>query len=303
MKGNITLAISFLFIQSAICQSIGNTDSRWVFDLSDKYGITEMYYDTDTLIDNMPFKKFKLIISGVKPTTRDTFRFFGDPLFISNKDGLILYRWTTSVVDTLCDFHAAIGDSWTVLAENGRDRFQMTVLDTFRTEINSKELFSMSYDMRQENSNFSFVDTLFDQIGFKYSFIIPNDAYDIGSHGNQGGILRCFTNDNLGLVQLDNSELYGFNLYSEFEFNCDRLTSTDDISEDDQFYLNVYPNPVSDQLHIESNGHQQSVILYNQQGLQISEYSIKNDIIDLSQMDSGVYFLKIDNQIRKVVKI
>ena len=174
MKGNITLAISFLFIQSAICQTIGNNDSRWIFDLSDKNGVTEIYYDVDTLIENMPFKKFKLFITGVKPHSRDTFRFYGDPLFISNNDGLVLYRWTSSVVDTLCDFNAAIGDSWTVLTENGRDRFQMTVLDTFRTEINSKDIFSMSYDMRLENSNFSFIDTLFDQIGFKYSIYNAN---------------------------------------------------------------------------------------------------------------------------------
>ena len=113
--------------------------------------------------------------------------------------------------------------------------------------------------------------------------------------------MRCFTNDDLGFVQLDNAEFDGSSLYSDFEFDCDRLTSTARVEEIPLDNLRLYPNPVGDVLYIESES-QEEGILYNQQSQQVAVYN-NTGSLDMSALSSGIYFLKVGQQVRKVVKI
>ena len=220
-----------------------------------------MTYEKDTIIDNKIFNKYTLFITRIDFNGIDTIRTYGDPIFLSNQDGLVLYRWTRETTDTIFNFNANIGDSWTVIDRLRDDKYYTyTLLDTFNTKINGLNLSSIAYSTRTEgtSANSAFVDTLFEVIGSKYGFIIPHDSYN-GAIGirNQGGTLRCFTNDDLGFVQLDNAELYGSSLYSDFEFDCDRLTSTNNIEEKPQGRLRLYPNPVHDVLYIESESQEE----------------------------------------------
>jgi len=86
-----------------------------------------------------------------------------------------------------------------------------------------------------------------------------------------------------------------------FEFDCDRLTSTNNIEEKPQGRLHLYPNPVHDMLYIESDG-QEEGMLYNQQGQQVMAYR-NTGVMDMSTLESGIYFLKVGEQVRKVVKM
>ncbi len=303
MKISVLIVFSLLTINAASSQSLGCADCRWIFDLRNGNGITEMTFEKDTIINNNIFNKYTLLITRIDFNGTDTIRTNGDPIFLSNQDGLVLYRWTREMTDTIVDFNAEIGDSWTV-TDRLRDNkyYEYIVLDTFRTLINGANLFSISYDTRPVGTSFSFVDTLYETIGSKYSFIIPHDDYNGAiTLNNQGGTLRCFTNDDLGFVQLDNAELYGSSLYSDFEFDCDRLTSTNNIEEIPQGRLHLYPNPVHDVLYIESES-QEEGRLFNQQGRQVRVYK-KTGTLDMSTLESGIYFLKVGEQVRKVVKM
>ncbi len=289
--------------QLSFAQSIGGDNSRWVFDLGNRAGVTEMVYSHDTLIDNLVFSKYEFEVTRLSNSVDlDTIREIGEPLFISNQDGLVLYQWRRRITDTLYNFNGEIGSSWSVKDWRLDRDYLFTILDTFRTEINGRSLFSMSYEMGKVNSQPSFVDTVYETIGNKYSFIIPYDYYNTAiGPANQGGVLRCFTNNNLGLVQLDNSELNGIGIYNDFEFDCDRLTSTNNIEEKPQGRLHLYPNPVHDMLYIESDG-QEEGMLYNQQGQQVMAYR-NTGVMDMSTLESGIYFLKVGEQVRKVVKM
>jgi len=259
MKISVLIVFSLLTINAASSQSLGCADCRWIFDLRNGNGITEMTFEKDTIINNNIFNKYTLLITRIDFNGTDTIRTNGDPIFLSNQDGLVLYRWTREMTDTIVDFNAEIGDSWTV-TDRLRDNkyYEYIVLDTFRTLINGANLFSISYDTRPVGTSFSFVDTLYETIGSKYSFII-------------------------------------------FEFDCDRLTSTNNIEEIPQGRLHLYPNPVHDVLYIESES-QEEGRLFNQQGRQVRVYK-KTGTLDMSTLESGIYFLKVGEQVRKVVKM
>ena len=304
VKIRLLFLLMFFMTNVGLSQSIGGDNSRWVFDLFNGDGITEMEFSKDTIIDSLLYDKYELTTTRIDPRNGDTLRRAVDPIFISNQNGLALYQWTRLTTDTLYNFNADIGDSWSVKDRTKDIEYAFTVLDTFRTDINGRRLFSMSYEMGMVNSTPSFVDTVYETIGNKYSFIIPYDIYNGAVViGNQGGTVRCFRNDDLGLVQLDNSEFNGVSTFSPFQYDCDRLTSNKNIELDVDNYVNVFPNPVYDILHIESNN-PQNCILYNQQVLKVPvKHNIHNSTLDLSQLESGIYFLKIGNFVRRVMKI
>ncbi|MCX6182085.1 MAG: T9SS type A sorting domain-containing protein [Bacteroidetes bacterium] len=68
----------------------------------------------------------------------------------------------------------------------------------------------------------------------------------------------------------------------------------------------VYPNPVSHQLIVSNAGKIESVLLFNSIGqtMAFSEFSVENTQmqIDMSQYPSGIYFIQINNQMKKFVK-
>ena len=284
--------------QLSFAQGIGRDNSRWVFDLCNGDGITEMYVSKDTVIDNSIYTKYDLFTTRIDPRNGDTLHRDVDPIYISNQNGLVLYQWTRRITDTLYNFNSEIGESWTIKDRTQDADYLITVLDTFMTDINGSLLFSMSYEIRMVDSGFlPSVDTVHEIIGNKYSFIIPYDKYNSRiTVNNQGGSMRCFTNNTLGFVELDNSQFF-----SPFEFDCDRLTSTNNIEDIPQSRLRLYPNPIHDVLYKESDS-QEEGRLYNQQGRQVRVYK-KTGTLDMSTLESGIYFLKVGEQVRKVVKM
>ena len=298
MKTRPILIFMVFMAQLSFSQSIGGDTSRWVFDLCNGDGITEMYVSKDTVIDNSIYTKYDLFTTRIDPRNGDTLHRDVDPIYISNQNGLVLYQWTRRITDTLYNFNSEIGESWTIKDRTQDADYLITVLDTFMTDINGSLLFSMSYEIRMVDSGFlPSVDTVYEIIGNKYSFIIPYDKYNSRiTVNNQGGSMRCFTNNTLGFVELDNSQFF-----SPFEFDCDRLTSTNNIEDIPQGRLRLYPNPVHDVLYIESDS-QEEGRLYNQQGRQVRVYK-KTGTLDMSTLESGIYFLKVGEQVRKVVKM
>lgn len=85
-------------------------------------------------------------------------------------------------------------------------------------------------------------------------------------------------------------------------------TNNDEVLgiEESSFFLEVYPNPVSGILHIESNVKFESIHIYNIHGVGILT-SKSNNQIDVSSFLSGVYFLKFwngqENQFIKFIKM
>lgn len=68
--------------------------------------------------------------------------------------------------------------------------------------------------------------------------------------------------------------------------------------------ISVYPNPISSKIAIVNDGSSQTIQVFNAFGSLIQTVTIENDKteIDLSNQSSGVYFLRIGNYSKKVIK-
>jgi uncharacterized repeat protein (TIGR02543 family) len=78
------------------------------------------------------------------------------------------------------------------------------------------------------------------------------------------------------------------------------------ISENDYREFRIYPNPVSENLFIEfKNGYNGKIDIYSLTGLLLKNVEAKNtEVIEINTSDihPGIYFLKIDNKIFKLIK-
>ena len=71
----------------------------------------------------------------------------------------------------------------------------------------------------------------------------------------------------------------------------------DDAVEEMTASFNIYPNPVSDKLYIETEAEIEEVVIYDiygrVQNLKISETQKLRNLIDVTELNSGVYFVKV----------
>ncbi len=73
--------------------------------------------------------------------------------------------------------------------------------------------------------------------------------------------------------------------------------------EDEAFEDGIYPNPVSDILHI-CNPKAESVSVYSANGQLLIQKEISaDDNVDVSQLYSGFYFVKVGDKIHKINKL
>jgi pimeloyl-ACP methyl ester carboxylesterase len=79
------------------------------------------------------------------------------------------------------------------------------------------------------------------------------------------------------------------------------------IQNQENSHFNIYPNPVIDFLNIELTKESKGnvILIYNLIGKQIISQTVSNryqEIMDLSMLSKGIYFLKIGDKIEKIVK-
>jgi len=294
----IVFLISISF--SALCsaQEFGGPDSKWVFNITGRYGPNIIEFDKDTLLDSVPYNKFIMTTQSF-PDQGIGMR----PLYLRNHQGLV--TWSSEGVnsDTLFNLNAAPGDSWTTphFRSFVDKNFVFNVVDTFTTTFTGKELKGLSYTVVPEgNFTPNFVDTIIEHIGFRHSFILPFDGFDSGGGWNIAGSLMCFQNDALGTIELDSPFFFG----DLFPYDCGQLTSTeDDISLD--FDIVLYPNPTKGRLDISGldKGHQ-SYAIYDYSGRRMQVGELLGDTgLDVSALGSGVYFLRVGDRVRRFVKL
>jgi hypothetical protein len=140
---------------------------------------------------------------------------------------------------------------------------------------------------------------------FTFGVSVMAKAQDISPHvvnttGNQ------FTNANFSLeysvgeiaiATLSNS-IYqltqGF-LQSDMSSTVTGLLASNELEN-----FSIYPNPTENELYVEA-ADANAIEVYNQLGLMVAEYTIKEKIT-LSNLTSGIYFLKIYNTQNQLIK-
>ena len=88
-------------------------------------------------------------------------------------------------------------------------------------------------------------------------------------------------------------------MFFEFELNCDEATN---ITTTPESSLELYPNPVNDRLFISANEKIESISICTITGVVIYNEAFNNNIINVSNLNSGIYFIKINTSKGEIIK-
>jgi choice-of-anchor B domain-containing protein len=84
------------------------------------------------------------------------------------------------------------------------------------------------------------------------------------------------------------------------------ITNTDvlDIAEETSEYFQVFPNPFASEFTIQGAEIGANLTVFNTQGVSVHEQEVKTKSLqlELPQVPSGLYFIKINNQVKKIMK-
>ncbi|NPD44041.1 MULTISPECIES: T9SS type A sorting domain-containing protein [unclassified Lentimicrobium] len=113
-----------------------------------------------------------------------------------------------------------------------------------------------------------------------------------------------FPKNNFVISRLDQSSR-SLNLISIKKLYFDTTTAVNSINELTNT-LEIYPNPASDFIQILNAPLDKTIFsIYSLHGIEVLQSSLNSssDIIDISSLVTGVYFLRISNQTYKFIKL
>ncbi len=163
------------------------------------------------------------------------------------------------------------------------------------------QLESISHNNRVEIKNGNEVSFIFDGIN------LPDSTTDEpNSHGFIAYKIKPKANIALGDVISNQADIYfDFNQPVTTNMAITTIVNALGVNEFSSLNFSVYPSPVADILHIQTNTEIRKVTIYNKLGQLV--FTSKNDKIDISGLTKGVYFVKVEGingnfGIQKIVK-
>jgi len=170
-------------------------------------------------------------------------------------------------------------------------------IDPAEFDINTVEILNSSNDVRARIS------------GNRIEFAFANIQLGVAAHGNILFKLKSRASLQQGDVVVNSANIF-------FDYNSPLITnqastvfallSTGNFTKDAS--VQVYPNPVKNNVTVKANGNILSLQLYDVQGrlLQTSVVNNTTSVLDISSRTSGMYFLKITTDkgisLEKVIK-
>ena len=284
------LLISCYFLQA---QNFASPDASWVFSFNGAWstGVTQVVYEKDTLINNRSCRKF------LRQYTRNnsTVPLLDYPIYFYVENGKVEFSTDAIHFDLLYNFRGQFEQKWKIyhrIRGNTIDSVEAKIEAVYTTPINGVNLRSMAMRFTGlGRRQYQYVDVVHEEIGPTLDFFLPWDRYYRTVDGGEGGALRCFHNNNLGLVQFD-SAMHNMN----YVYDCQQIVSISDLKVP-SFDLKTYPNPVSQRLFIENNENQSLEFeLFDLLGREVLSHSLspgKNEW-DISSLTAGVYSLKVN---------
>lgn len=274
----LLFSLSFCgFSQNVNWASVGTT---WRYDYFafGVEGFTTYEVEKDTTVNGILCSKVTILNEysnfGVPGYTSE------EPSFFTYEEDSILYFTTQTQFDTLMNLKASPGDSWSLVNQSCTEDIYVEVLDTGRTTINGCENKWIAYSYEGFNT---VVDTFYSYYGsvehaFAYFDYCQEGAIDVPVSVN----LRCYDDGNC--------------TYLNGTPDCESLNVKSEIFESAGFRL--YPNPASDNITIELSNNVKSTETNYQiidlNGNVVLEGGLVNSSVDVSKLDSGVYFVRIE---------
>lgn len=90
-------------------------------------------------------------------------------------------------------------------------------------------------------------------------------------------------------------------MFFEYELNCEPGDGieTPTLSESS---VNIYPNPVNNKLFVSTNSKIEAISIYTITGVMVYNENISNNVIDVTNLNSGIYFVKINTKEGEIIE-
>lgn len=303
MRISIVVAITLLIALKTFSQNewapIG---AEWTYvyreGIYPDYGTFFMKSIKDTLIQN---KKCRVIKQWNKSSTKQVnYNFVSQYIYndvVENK----VFRHMNGNFHLLYDFNKKVGDTITVVSKIENNVILdslMLVVDSIGTYISTsgKELkIQILREAKGKGNEFNFAGEVIEKLGnINFFFPISQISCDAGCPNE----LLCY---NDSLIYHKNNRYDSCEYYRVYNSLLNNFMDQD---------VNIYPNPCSNELFFENRSNSTaSFEIYNLKGICVIN---KNDVsnltkIDISNMDSGIYIVKIsigkNSTIKKITKL
>jgi hypothetical protein len=292
MKSTL-LFFALVFSSLSFAQNWAPAGAKWHYTyIGFSSGYVEIANVGDTIIAGQTCQKLQKTFNGlqfgVTPTT-----YIFDTSYTYENNGVV-YVLEQNQWKTLYNFNAVVGEHWPMapMPEFGgcTANSQLKVLTTGTKVINAQTLKYLVVDFcNPDLTSQGFQDTIIEKIGFTGSYMLPFDMCTMAFDGNEGGPFRCYSDDN-------------FSTYKPFYANdCEILVGVDENTF--MRSVQIWPNPSSGQLYIESELPLENIQLTDAIGRTIQSFDLQAGVNQMrfSSLHPGTYFIRKDEQCVKWV--
>lgn len=263
-------------------QNYPPTGTEWYYEiLNDNGSVTYQYLEcaADTTIDN---KRAKVIIKSNTLYDKDLVTKVVHEYVYS--EGGMVYWWDkqSESFTTLYNFYANVGDEWTISVGNQSITMHVDAVDDTDYDGRNYRVLTVS------DADGIFSGEIICGIGHTTSFFpekLLNSKKDYRVEG-----MRCFW--------IDGEQLLHFG-----DVDCDEVyVEHHDVAENTAREFSVYPNPADDYIMISVDQPTDFTIsdIFGKIVL-TGTISSDNQQIDISNLSSGMYFIKIDDNLVKLI--
>lgn len=227
------------------------------------------------------------IIAGrkVKVIQKTKFKYGGVPVNLGyeylHQHGDTIFYWKSGAFHELYNFSLSKGDSIKLYSEmpnrcEQNTRYGWNNVDSvYSISINNH--FLKAYSTTAKKWSIWGFDSfpIIEKIG-SLQYLLPQNSFcGIMDGIPQFGLLRCYSDPELGMVHFGN-------------IPCDRITTYPDgvLRIDKIVNVKIYPNPVSDKLQIEGN--------IPEKGYGLELYSVTGELVKTECIDSGANIYRMD---------
>jgi len=258
------------------------------------YIFQSLTIDGDTIIDGQSFQKIvksndSYLFDLQTPFSVEYIRKENDKVFWFNQDN--------GSVSILYNFAAEQGDSWTILINDCE--LLITVDSVNYSEYNGttkKNIYVNDYFTDLEGRVYvghCFKGKIIEDIGHTATYF-PFNAYYLCNGIQIDGVsldnIRCYK---------DNNSYYNFK-----EYPCDSIWNEFVGINDYANNIKIYPNPAKDIIYIKDIDKLDviSILLINIYGQIIKQYGSNTTQLDISDIISGIYFVKISTSKGNIIQ-
>lgn len=252
--------------------------TEWYYEiLNDNGSVTYQYLEcaADTTIDN---KRAKVIIKSNTLYDKDLITKITHEYVYS--EGGMVYWWDkqSESFTTLYNFYANVGDEWTISVGNQSITMHVDAVDDTDYDGKNYRVLTVS------DADGIFNGEIICGIGHTTSFFpekLLNSNKDYRVEG-----MRCYW--------IDGEQMLHFG-----EVDCDEVYGEHhDVAENTMREFSVFPNPANGIVNIIGEFEQiQLIDIYGK----VIEIDVKNNQINVSNLPSGMYFIKIDDNLVKLI--